>query len=199
MLGNLEYLHVAPEVIVILLIIIIVAEFSKYISTLWGIFASKYLGVKNKITTRKNLDNAIVESQNEIIAIKKQQDLDRLKSEQYDKEIKADVAELKGLMECLSKSVLDVRISQMRTKIIDFAIDISSGKKQTRERYKNVMKTYHLYEDLIEKNNLTNDEVTISYEIIQDAYKDCLRNQDFIDAQKYTDWSNEYESENTIQ
>lgn len=195
MLGNLEYLHVAPEVIVVLLIIIIVAEFAKYISTLWGLFASKYLGVKNKITTRKNLDKLIVESQNEILEIKKQQDLDRTTSERYDKEIKTDVEELKDLMGNLSKSVLDVRISQMRTKIIDFAIDISSGKRQTRERYKNVMKTYHLYEDLIQKNNLTNDEVTISYEIIQDSYKECLKNQDFIDAQKYTDWSNEYEQQ----
>ena len=51
----------------------------------------------------------------------------------------------------------------------------------TREEFKRIFKTYDEYEDLIEKNGLTNGEVEISIRIIREAYEERLRYGTFLE------------------
>ena len=75
----------------------------------------------------------------------------------------------------LAEMLLDKQISDYRWEIINVADKISSGKPVSKECFKHVIATHTKYEEIIEKHGLTNGEVAISMEIINEAYRSFLK------------------------
>lgn len=78
------------------------------------------------------------------------------------------------LIKELSDMFLDKQISDYRWEIINLADKISNGKHVSKECFKHAIATHAKYESIIEKYGLTNGEVEISMEIINEAYKKQL-------------------------
>ena len=92
---------------------------------------------------------------------------------------------MRQLSEKLDKNNADtlaLLIDSKRNKIIDFASDvINENYPVTREQFNRVFKLYEEYEDIIEKNGLTNGEVDIAYRIIKESYENHMRSHSFIE------------------
>lgn len=73
-------------------------------------------------------------------------------------------------------------IETSRDRIIDFASKVSNPLSYvSREEFNRIFKVYRKYEDFLEEHHMTNGEVEISYQVIQDAYKEHLENHKFLE------------------
>lgn len=100
-------------------------------------------------------------------ALQKQRDEDVRQSMKHDQAIRD---ELKNLTDMFIES----QINSMRWSILDFTIDISSGKKVTRESYDYILKLYENYEDILEKNGMENGLIDESIKFIKEKYHEEL-------------------------
>lgn len=66
---------------------------------------------------------------------------------------------------------VDKQISDYRWEIINLADKISDGKRVSKEALRHAISTHSKYEDIIEEYGLTNGEVNISMEIINEELK----------------------------
>ena len=77
---------------------------------------------------------------------------------------------------------LSLLIDSKRNAIIDFAAKVIDEKSPVlREQFKRVFKLYEEYEEIIEKNHMTNGEVDIAYRIITESYEKHMRNHTFVE------------------
>lgn len=79
-------------------------------------------------------------------------------------------------LEKLTSMFIDKSVDDMRWEIINFASNVSDGKPCNKDSYKHCLHIYEKYEKIIEENGLTNGEVELSMEIINQSYKDKLKN-----------------------
>lgn len=75
----------------------------------------------------------------------------------------------------LTKITVDKEISDYRWEIINLADKISEGKHVSKECLKHALATHAKYEVVIAENGLTNGEVDISMDIINDEYRKRLK------------------------
>ena len=75
----------------------------------------------------------------------------------------------KGVEE-IEKQLLLKDINDKRLEIIGVADRIANGSFVSRDTHAHALKTYDEYEEIIEKNHLTNSEVDASIEIIKQSY-----------------------------
>lgn len=75
----------------------------------------------------------------------------------------------------LADMLLDKQISDYRWEIINVADKISNGEHASKECLKHAIATHTKYEEIIEKHGLTNGEVEISMEIINETYRELLK------------------------
>lgn len=80
----------------------------------------------------------------------------------------------------LRKNFNSHEIDQIRWNILDFSNSCMQGRRHTKEEFDHVIKDYEKYEDIIRKEGLKNGQIDMAYEIIQDIYKECIRNDDFL-------------------
>lgn len=81
-----------------------------------------------------------------------------------------------------NEDTLAILIDSKRNTIIDFArLVIDESKPVTREQFHRVFKLHKEYEDLIERNKLTNGEVDVAIRIIRESYENHLRNGTFVE------------------
>ncbi len=79
-------------------------------------------------------------------------------------------------------ATLDLLIDGKRNSIINFASTVvNEDTPVTREQFNRIFKMYEDYEQIIEKNGLTNGEVDIAYRIIEESYETHMRNHSFIE------------------
>ena len=78
----------------------------------------------------------------------------------------------------LADMFLDKQISDYRWEIINVADKISNGVHVSKECLKHAVSTHTKYEEIIEKHGLTNGEVEISMDIINETYRELLKNGD---------------------
>lgn len=112
------------------------------------------------------------------LLIKTSQSLDELwKQRKIDVEqsIKHDNVLSDGLKK-LTDMFIDKSIDDMRYEILDFASSLSSGRVYSKEQYDHVLNIYEKYEKILVENNLTNGKVNTSMEVIQELYKEKLKN-----------------------
>lgn len=110
------------------------------------------------ITTAKNLDSLF-----------KQHEHDMETSNKNDELIRND-------LEKLTDMFVDKEINDYRWEIINFASSISDGQRRNKDAYRHCLRTYEKYEEILKKYNLENGEVEISMEIINESYKEKLKN-----------------------
>lgn len=90
--------------------------------------------------------------------------------------------ELNNKLDKNNEDTLSLLIDNKRNTIINFASHVIDDKCQvTREQFKRVFKIYEEYEEIIEKNGLTNGEVDIAYRIITESYAKHMKNHTFIE------------------
>ena len=75
----------------------------------------------------------------------------------------------KGVEE-IEKQLLLKDINDKRLEIIGTADRIANGSFVSRDTHAHALKTYDEYEEIIEKNHMTNSEVDASIEIIKQSY-----------------------------
>lgn len=195
-IGNLEFLNFPPWLVTVLLLILVIAEIIRYGSQLFGFISDRFFGIKTKYTKRKEREDAIISNQETIKSLTERfeknteiifetLDNDRQNSIKYDKELRTEVLDLKSVLDEIKAEQLEAKVNNMRQNILDFASHLTAGRVYTAEQYRWILKLYVDYEDCISKNNLTNDEVNISYEIIKEYYAKNLMEHSFADA-KYT-------------
>lgn len=127
------------------------------------------LGLETKWMRQKREEHELLlqTSQNLSILQKKHQE-DMNKFEDCDNEIRNDLKKLTDMF-------IDKEINDMRWEINNFANKISDGKKCNKDSFKHCIHTYEKYEKILKENNLENGEVEISIEIINEAYKQKLK------------------------
>lgn len=73
-------------------------------------------------------------------------------------------------------------IQSSRDRIIDFATKVENKNTMvSREEFNRIFKVYEEYENFLKERGLTNGEVDINYQIIQESYEEHLRNHTFIE------------------
>lgn len=103
------------------------------------------------------------------------------KLEQNDQVVK----ELNAKMDKANADIVTLIVENQRNAIINFAARVvDDNNPATREEFRRIFSIYDKYEETIEKNGLTNDEVNISYQIINEAYTKRLRTHSFIEDVK---------------
>jgi len=71
---------------------------------------------------------------------------------------------------------IDKEIDDQRWEILDFASAISAGRRYSKEQFDHVLSIYEKYERILELHNLSNGQVTTSMEVINEVYKEKLKN-----------------------
>ncbi len=141
---------------------------TKTILSLFEWFIEK-LGIETKWMKRKREDHELlIKTSQNLSELQKRHNTDIQDSDKHDEEMRKDIKNLTELF-------VEKQINDYRWEIINLADKISNGKVVSRECYKHAISTYERYEKIIEKRSLTNGEVEISIQIIQDSYKQKLK------------------------
>lgn len=112
--------------------------------------------------------NLLIQTSQGLMELQAHHKKDIERSDRRDEEISCDIKKLTDLF-------IDKQINDYRWEIINLADKISNGKIVSKECYKHAISTYEKYEKIIERQGLTNGEVEISIQIINDSYKEKLK------------------------
>ena len=63
----------------------------------------------------------------------------------------------------------------MRWEINNFATTVSEGRPCSKDSFTHCIHTYEKYEKILAENHLENGEVEISMDLIQEAYREKLK------------------------
>lgn len=110
----------------------------------------------------------LLQTSQSLIELEKKQKEDREKSDRHDEDMRKDIKRLTELF-------IDKEINDMRWEINNFATKVSEGKPCNKDSYKHCIHTYEKYERLLEENGLENGEVEISMEIVNESYRQKLK------------------------
>lgn len=132
---------------------------------------------------RTNLNNYMEESRKDRKALHDEMTkysdnriADRKQSLQIQKELIASQKDSDAKIETLTSLFVDKEIDDYRWEIINFATKVSEGRPCNKDSFKHCLRTYEKYEALLEKYGLENGEVEISMEVVNEAYKEKLKN-----------------------
>lgn len=141
----------------------------KSISTLLEWFIDK-LGIETKWRREKREDHMLlIKTSNDLLDLQKRHLKDMELSAEHEKELSKDIKKLTDMF-------IDKEINDMRWEINNFATKVYEGKPCNKDSFQHCIHTYEKYEKLLSENGLENGEVEISMEIINEAYKEKLKN-----------------------
>ncbi len=127
------------------------------------------LGLETKwMRKQREEHNLLLQTSQNLIELQERHKKDIERSDRRDEEISCDIKNLTEIF-------VEKQINDYRWEIINLADKISSGKVVSKECYKHAISTYERYEKIIEERGLTNGEVEISIQIINDSYKQRLK------------------------
>ena len=130
---------------------------------------SKIIGKPVKWVREKDNDHKLlINTANGLKELQEKHENSVSQSIRHDKIIRED-------LEKLTKLFVEKEINDMRWEIINVADKISNGKYISKECCVHCIHTYEKYERIIEEEGLTNGEVEISMQIINDYYKQKLK------------------------
>lgn len=93
-----------------------------------------------------------------------------------------NMAKITAALEANTKVTDKLFIQDCRTIIIGFAEKASNQQRLiSREEFNRVFKVYEDYENFLSAHEMTNGEVDLAYEIIQEAYQYRLTNHKFLE------------------
>lgn len=94
----------------------------------------------------------------------------------------SSIAEIERKLDKNNEITLGLLIDSKRNTIIDFAAKVvDDNYPATHEQFRRIFKLYDEYEKIIEENSMTNGEVDVAHRIIQESYKDRVRNRTFVE------------------
>ena len=167
-------LGISGPVLIVTLWILIFAEIIRVGKIIWEFLAPKILGIQTAVSKEKKYRKQIEDNN-----IKLNEYLDN--QNEINKENKEVLRDITLKLEVLSDDVIDLKIEEMRQKILDFASALNEGRIYTREQFNFVRKLYDTYEKFIVRTGRTNDEVEISMEIINSCYTYCVKHHSFVE------------------
>ena len=153
---------------------LIIASFSvligiKAIVSLFEWFFDK-LGIETKWMRKKREEHdLLMKTSKGLIELQKKHEEDIKRSDLHDEEIRQDIKNLTDMF--IQKEIFD-----MRWEINNFANKIADGKRCNKDSYQHCIKTHERYERILRDNKLENGEVEISMELINESYKEKLKN-----------------------
>jgi transcriptional regulator of heat shock response len=197
MLNYLQYLNVPTKVTIALVTIFLILQIIGEILEFKGKAVPEIVKVRKYFARKKHerevlhqLPNTLGEIRNLVNEFEKHYSKDNItkrdkwienvnhKLEQNDGCIK----ELDRKLDENNKNTLSLLIDNKRNTIINFASHvIDENNPVTREQFNRVFKIYEEYEDIIEKNKLTNGEIDIAIHIIQESYEKHMKAHSFIE------------------
>lgn len=110
----------------------------------------------------------LVQTVKNVTELQKRHQEDMKQSEEHDAEMRKDIKKL-------TEMFIDKEINDMRWEINNFATKVTEGKPCNKDSFKHCIHTYEKYEKLLEENGLENGEVEISMEIVNESYKQKLK------------------------
>ncbi len=127
------------------------------------------LGLETKWMRQKREEHELlIQTSQNLSALQKKHKEDVARSDQRDEEISSDIKKL-------TRMFVDKEIDDMRWEINNFATKVSEGSPCNKDSFKHCIHVYEKYEKILEENGLENGEVEISMELINDAYKEKLK------------------------
>lgn len=140
----------------------------KVIITLFEWIIDK-LGLETKWMRQKREEHELlIQTSQNLTALQEKHKEDVVRSDRRDEEIFADIKRL-------TQMFVDKEIDDMRWEIINFATNVSEGKPCNKDSFKHCIHVYEKYEKILDENGLENGEVEISMELINEAYKEKLK------------------------
>ena len=160
-LLNINFSYVLLSVFVILIGI-------KAIVSIFECVINK-LGLETKwMRKRREEHDLLIRTSQNLIALQEKHEKDVKRSDRRDEEISNDIKKL-------TKMFVDKEIDDMRWEINNFATKVSEGSPCNKDSFTHCIHTYEKYEKILKENGLENGEVEISMELINDAYKQKLK------------------------
>lgn len=127
------------------------------------------LGIETKWMRHKREEHELlIQTSQNLTALQEKHKEDVKRSDRRDEEISADIKRL-------TQMFVDKEIDDMRWEINNFATKVSEGKPCNKDSFKHCIHVYEKYEKILEENGLENGEVEISMELINEAYKEKLK------------------------
>ncbi len=87
--------------------------------------------------------------------------------------------ELKANLQKLTDMFIEKEIDDMRWEILSFSSALSDGRNFGKEHFEHIISLHTKYETILEENHMENGLVTASMEVIEEIYKEKLRNGTF--------------------
>lgn len=160
-LTKIDFVSVFTAVFIILM------GLKAIISLLEWIFEK--LGLETKWMRQKREEHELlIQTSQNLAVLQKQRREDVENSDRRDEEISSDIKKL-------TRMFIDKEIDDMRWEINHFATKVSEGRPCNKDSYKHCIHIYEKYEKILEENGLENGEVEISMELINDSYKQKLK------------------------
>lgn len=160
-LTKIDFVSVFTAVFIILM------GLKAIISLLEWIFEK--LGLETKWMRQKREEHELlIQTSQNLAVLQKQRQEDVENSDRRDEEISSDIKKL-------TRMFIDKEIDDMRWEINHFATKVSEGRPCNKDSYKHCIHIYEKYEKILEENGLENGEVEISMELINDSYKQKLK------------------------
>lgn len=127
------------------------------------------LGLETRrMRQRREEHTLLTRTSQNLIALQEQHEKDVERSDKRDEEIAGDIKKL-------TRMFVDKEIDDMRWEINNFATNVSEGKRCNKDSFTHCIRIYEKYEKILRENGLENGEVEISMELINDAYKQKLK------------------------
>lgn len=141
----------------------------KAVTSAWEWMIEK-LGIETKWTRQRREEHGLlIQASQNLLELQERHKRDIENSDRRDEEISADIKKL-------TQMFIDKEIDDMRWEINNFATKVSEGKPCNKDSFKHCIHVYEKYEKILEENGLENGEVEISMELINDVYKQKLKN-----------------------
>lgn len=178
-LTNYNWFTVVSAIIVAMFTFKILSELFEWFVKRFGVETRSTREKKENAdllkTTVKNLAELQFKHKNDEENINNKLDKHILESERDRNKLHTEQKSLTDSINKLTSIFVDKEISDYRWEIINLADKILEGKKVGKECLKHAIVTHAKYEAVIEENGLTNGEVDISMEIINDEYRNRLK------------------------
>ncbi len=121
------------------------------------------------IRNKENDHILLLQTVERVETLQKEQNESVKQSIRHDETIRNDLKKLTDIF-------VDKQINDYRWEIINFSNKVANNENCNKDSYKHCLSTYEKYERLLEENDMENGEVEISIEIVNESYKNKLKN-----------------------
>ena len=204
MLSYLEYLNTPAKVVSILVGIFLIIQIIGEILEFKGKVVPEFIKIRKFFIRRKNEKNENSQLLREVRKLLSDVDAhyssDNIakrdswmkwvndRANVYDNSIgkiegiSNNLTDVTNALKDCTKMTEEMFVQSSRDRIIDFASKVADEKAVvSREEFNRIFKVYDKYEKFLIDHKLTNGEVNVAYQIIQESYKQHMENRTFIE------------------